>query len=128
MSSSINQIPLLGNNTAPGNYLVESDNSAFVQNISNTMGGAVVVSDKGLPLPTVITSPSEYLQTYGTPNSTISLAPFSVLRMLNAGFPVTVRRAVDSSFTNAMGFLDTLGLSIPTSVTPIEGGSTVGVG
>jgi hypothetical protein len=124
--SSTTQIPLLGSNTAPGNYLVETDNSSFVQNISNTMGAAVVVSDRGLPLPTVITSPQEYLQTFGTPNSTVSLAPYSVLRMLNNGFPVTVSRAIDSSFTNAMGFLDGLSLGLPPNVAPYSGGNTLG--
>ncbi len=106
--SSTTAIPLLGNNTAPGSYLVETDASGFVQPLSNNKAAIVVVSDRGVPLPTEFTDPNLYIKMMGTPNWRTSLSNYSALRFLKGGFPVIARRAVDPSYTNAMSIVDKL--------------------
>jgi hypothetical protein len=105
-SSASSGIPLIPSNAAPGNYLFETDSSIYAQPVSQSTLGIVVVSNSGPTVPTLITSPQQFLQTYGKPNYQNSLAPYSAMRFLNAGFPVVARRAVDSSYTNAQAIFD----------------------
>ncbi len=104
-SSANYGIPLIGGNSAPGNYLFEQNNTGTASPPSTTIGGIVIGCQKGDIQPTVITNgQSQYLQKYGQPNPNWSLASYNALAFCQSN-NVIVRRAINTDCVAAASYL-----------------------
>jgi hypothetical protein len=119
MSSSLG-LPLLSSNTAPGNYLTETDSSGSSQNISGNVVANVFYSSQGPLLPTYCSSPTNFINLYGNPDPAVNIAAYCVLTYLNAGYSAIVKRVVNVDASYSWGqFSDLQTLITPPVLPPV---------
>lgn len=107
MSASLS-IPLLPQDTAPGNYLVESDQSQFATALATNRVACCFYATQGSMLPKEITTPQQFVLEYGNPNPNISLAHYSILKALKASASILAQRVVSTGAALAFGSVDVL--------------------
>jgi hypothetical protein len=105
---------------SPGVYVLEKDLSQYVSNLSSTIVAMVGTSDMGPSnVPTLVTSASQYVSTFGQPNPNHYLG-YAVLAYLKQGTQCYVTRVAPSDAANAK-----LTVPLPKASTPFTGDWTL---
>jgi phage tail sheath protein FI len=101
---------------SPGVYWREIDRSQYIQALSTTQFGMVSTAPKGpMNSPTLITSPSQFLATFGTPSKN-HIGMYAALEYLKAGsqlFFVRVESKDNPASLASTSFVDILGNVVP---------------
>lgn len=115
--SGIVGIPLLGNNSAPGNYLFESSGDIASQPLKGNIVASVFYAIKGTLLPKLFSTPKSYVAEYGNPDPSVNYAHYCNMLYLEAGFPVIAKRVAgeDASYSWSQFFNTGCALKGPAS-------------
>ncbi len=105
---------------SPGTYVQERDLSSYVSNLSSTIVAMVGTADMGpVNSPTLITSPAQFVSTFGDPNPNHYLG-YSALAYLKQGSILYVTRVAPSDSSVAK-----LTVPLPATSTPYTGAWTL---
>lgn len=98
----------------------QQDRSAIVPALDGVNAGITVVTDKGpVGIPTLITSTTQYLATYGNPNPKLGTAAYSALTFLKQGNKLWVTRAAHEDATYACALVRSKIADIPQTKTGV---------